>query len=279
MNWEYVLIGLVRRYVPKRILFAVMERRGDSSMGENSPEECLIKWTEQLNKRGLSFAGKRVLEIGSGRYARFALQMLAAGAEHVTLIDLYALPLTEPAHRSVLIQDCLSLGLSYNDALARIHTVTDDITRLPPPTPGDQVDLAISHSVLEHVENPLEVLASCFNWLKPGGITHHIIDLRDHNLQFRYPFEMLTFSDEVWSRWLDLSGGFHLNRWRVPDYLRAAHESRFINVDYEILQKDETALKLVLHRLNYRFRSVSAEMLAIVSLSLHGQKPIVDARA
>src|SRR5438132_6812778 len=111
MNWEYVLIGLVRRYVPKKVLFAIMERRGDGSIEEGSPHDCLETWMDQLNKRGLSFAGKDVLEIGSGRYARFALQMLAAGAEHVTLIDLYSVSLTEPAHRSMLLKDCSSLGL------------------------------------------------------------------------------------------------------------------------------------------------------------------------
>jgi hypothetical protein len=84
---------------------------------------------------------------------------------------------------------------------------------------------------------------------------------------------MLAFSDAVWSRWLDLNGGFHLNRWRVPDYMQAAHESHFVNVDYEILQKDETALKQILPRMNDRFRSVSAEMLAILSLSLYARKP------
>jgi SAM-dependent methyltransferase len=279
MNWEYVLIGLVRRYVPKSVLFAIMERRGDSSIEEGSPHDCLETWTDQLNKRGLSLAGKHVLEIGSGRYARFALQMLAAGAERVTLIDLYAVSLTEPAHRSMLLKDCSSLGLDYDDAFSRIDMARGDITRLPPPTPGKQVDLAISHSVLEHVRNPQAVLASCFNWLKPGGITHHIIDLRDHNLRFRYPFEMLTFSEQLWVRWLDLDGGFHLNRWRVPDYLHVTHESGFVNVGYEILSTDEAALKAILPRLDYRFRSVPEELLAILTISLYGQKPIGSGRA
>jgi len=279
MNWEYVLIGLVRRYVPKKVLFAIMERRGDGSIEESSPLDCMKTWTDQLNKRGLTFAGKHVLEIGSGRYARFALQMLAAGAERVTLIDLYAVPLTERAHRSVLLQDCSTLGLGYGDAFSRIDTARGDITRLPPPTTDNQVDLVISHSVLEHVRNPQAVLAACFKWLKPGGITHHIIDLRDHSLRFRYPFEMLTFSDQVWSRWLDLGGGFHLNRWRVPDYLHAAHDSRFVDVGYEILLKDEAALKTILPRVDYRFRSVSEEMLAILLVSLYGQKPNVGERS
>lgn len=274
MNWEYVLVGLVRRYVPKRILFAIMERRGDGSIEEASPHDCMKTWTNQLNTRGLSFAGKHVLEIGSGRYARFALQMLAAGAKQVTLIDLYSVSLREASHRSMLLKDCSSLGLDYDDAFLRIDMARGDITRLHPPTPDKQVDLVISHSVLEHVRNPQAVLTSCLKWLKPGGITHHIIDLRDHNLRFQHPFEMLTFSDQTWSRWLDLRGGFHLNRWRVPDYLHAAHESGFTNVGYEILLKDEAALKAILPRLHCRFRSMPEELLSILSMSLCCQKPL-----
>jgi SAM-dependent methyltransferase len=275
MIWKYILIGLLRRYVPKSVLFAIMERRGDSSIEERCPNICLKMWTEQLSRRGLGFADKHVLEVGSGRYARFALQMLAAGAKRVTLIDLYAIPLTEPAHHSILLKDCLALGLNEGDAFSRIETVRADITRIPPPSPNKQVDLAISHSVLEHVKSPSDVLASCFHWLKPGGITHHIIDLRDHSLRFQYPFEMLTFSDQVWSRWLDLGGGFHLNRWRLPDYLRAAHDSCFVDVNYDILLKDEDTLKPILPRLDFRFRSIPEEMLAILSVSLYAQKPIL----
>jgi SAM-dependent methyltransferase len=124
--------------------------------------------------------------------------------------------LTDRVHRAMLLKDCSSLGLNCEDALSRIHIVRGDITRLPFPLPGRRMDLAISHSILEHVCDAEAVLTCCWKWLRPGGITDHLIDLRDHNLRFRYPFEMLTFSDQVWSHWLDLRGGFHLNRWRVP---------------------------------------------------------------
>jgi hypothetical protein len=43
MNWKYVLTGLVRRDIPKSVLFAIMECHGDGSMEENSPHDCLRK--------------------------------------------------------------------------------------------------------------------------------------------------------------------------------------------------------------------------------------------
>jgi hypothetical protein len=140
--------------------------------------------------------------------------------------------------------------------------------------PGRKMDHAISHSVLEHVRDQEAALTCCRKWLKLGGITEHIIDLRDHNLRFRYPFEILTFSDQVWSRWLDLRGGFHLDWCRAPDYLRAAHAAGFVSVDYGILLKDAAALKAILPRLHCRFRSVPEELPSILSISLCCQKPL-----
>src|SRR5262245_59235853 len=154
MKWEYVLIGLVRPYVPKPILFAITKRRGDGNLEEEAPHDCLKSWMDQFDKRNLSFAGKHVLEVGSGRYARFALQMLAAGADRVTLIDPYAMPLQCSAQSALLVKDCTTLGLNCDYALSRIGVIGDDITRLPAPGPSGKVDLAISHSVLEHVRDP-----------------------------------------------------------------------------------------------------------------------------
>jgi hypothetical protein len=87
-------MGLVLPYVPERMLFVITKRRSDGNLEEEAPHDCL--------KRNLSFAGKYVLEVGSGRYARFALEMLAAGADRVTLIDPHAVPLKRPAHLMML---------------------------------------------------------------------------------------------------------------------------------------------------------------------------------
>jgi hypothetical protein len=84
---------------------------------------------------------------------------------------------------------------------------------------------------------------------------------------------MLTFSDRVWSRCLDLGSGFHLNRWRAPDYVHAAQNAGFINVGYDILSKDDQALKKILPRVHPRFRSMPNEILALVFISLYCEKP------
>ncbi len=272
MNVKYVLLGLARRYAAESLLFTIMKIRGEGSLGEHDPDGYLAEWQRWLGARGLSLVDQHILDVGSGRYARFALRMLAAGARRITLVDLYAMPLDAAEHQALLRQDCAKLGLDLADVLARINIVQGDFTLLPVPAAEDQVDLVISSTVLEHVRDPAQMLARCCAWLKPGGATCHFIDLRDHNLSFRYPFEMLTFSDQVWERWLDLQGGFHLNRWRAPDYINAMHEAGFASINYDASCIDHTGLKQILPRLDRRFQTVNRGMLAILSLYLYGEK-------
>jgi SAM-dependent methyltransferase len=272
MNWKYIAAGVVRRYLPEQVLFAIMKLRGDGSLAENARDEYLLTWQSKLARRKWNFVGKHILEVGSGRYARFGLQMLAAGAERVTLVDLYAVPLNDSAHRVMLEQDCERLGLDYRDACSRINLIRGDITALPVPDAKHRTDIVISHAVLEHVDDPAAILDCCYTWLKPDGVTYHWIDLRDHNLQFRYPFEMLTFSDRTWQRWFDLRGGFHLNRWCVSDYSAAACKAGFIEVGYTPTRSDEIELAKIIPRLHGRFRDIPVDLLAIQCMDLYGKK-------
>jgi len=43
--------------------------------------------------------------------------MLAAGADRITLINPYAVPLKRPAHLTMLIKDCARLELNCDDVL------------------------------------------------------------------------------------------------------------------------------------------------------------------
>jgi len=274
MNLWYVLIGIVRRVVPASWLFTIMRLRGDGSLAETSPEEYYADcWRDRLAQRGQSINGKRVLEVGSGRYARMALQWLAAGAKEVTLVDLYATSVEDAAHRALLEQDCMALGLTVDDALSRIQVIRGDFVSLSYPDFVHQYDLVLTSAVLEHVRDPQDIFTSCWHWLKPSGVTYHLVDLRDHNLAFQYPFEMLTFSDSFWNRWIDLRGGFHLNRWRVPDYLSAMYQVGFVQVESEPVVSDLAGLRAVYPRLQPKYRTIDSTTLAVLMLYIYGEKP------
>jgi len=125
--------------------------------------------------------------------------------------------------------------------------------------------------VLEHTLDPQDVFAQCWAWLKPGGWTSHEIDLRDH--LFEFPFEMLTFSEETWQRWLCPKRGFHQNSWRLPEYLEAIRHAGFVNIGYKVLQRDEATLREILPRLDERFKYLDPDMLSVLVVHLYGERP------
>ncbi len=50
----------------------------------------------------------------------------------------------------------------------------------------DSIDVAVSHSVLEHVVDLPGTYRALYRWLKPGGWMSHQIDLRSHGLTKRW---------------------------------------------------------------------------------------------
>lgn len=273
MNLRYVLTGVVRRHLPAPLLFRIMRLRGDGSGGEQAPDAVFQEWQTWIAGAGISLQGQHVVEIGSGRYARIALRLLKAGARRVTLVDFYALPLDHPAQGATLLEDCRRLGLDWADVGARIRTISGDILSLGPEALGEPADLVFSSAVLEHVRDPRAILARCQEWLRPGGLTFHMVDLRDHNFQFRYPFEMLAYSDETWERWLDLRGGFHVNRWRAHDHLQALADAGFEQITYVPIRHDQAAARAIRRRLDERFRRLPEKLLGIQMIVLYGRKP------
>lgn len=272
-NWHYLLAALIRHRTPEMLLSALTNLSGNNNSAENTPDSHFSAWQGRLERRGFDLHGKRILEIGSGRYARVALWMLASGAEHVTLIDPNAQGLAVPRHWSLLSRDLLKLGLNADDAFARIEIISSDISSLPSPSPDERVDIVLSNAVLEHVQDPGQVLGQSFNWLKPAGVSCHVVDLRDHNLGFQYPFEMLTYSADCWRNWLNSPGEFNQNRWRVPDYTWAMEAAGFEEVDYEVIMQDSETLKALTPRMDAEFRSLPSEIACILSIWLIGRKP------
>jgi len=272
MDLEYVMKRFIRRHLPDAWAFGLLELIGRSNKAEIIPAHVWVNLRERLNGVGIDIAGKHIVEIGSGRYARLGLQMLGAGAARVTLVDLYATALSNREHQSILKEDCARLELSWDEVVTRVQVLTGDITSLPIPPLEARPDVVISSAVLEHTLDPRRVLGTCWEWLKPGGRASHQIDLRDH--VFESPFEMLTFSESTWQRWLCPKRGFFLNRWRLPEYVEAMERVGFVNIGYQVLQQDETALQAILPRLNERFREFSPDMLSVLVVHLYGEKPM-----
>jgi hypothetical protein len=90
------------------------------------------------------------------------------------------------------------------------------------------VDLVFSHAVLGHVRRSLygETVAEMFRITKPGGISSHQIDLRDH---LGGALNHLRFSAQTWEAdWMARSG-FYTNRFRLDEHVAAFQQAGWVS--------------------------------------------------
>jgi hypothetical protein len=118
-----------------------------------------------------------------------------------------------------------------------------------------QADLILSNSVLEHVQDVDAIIQALATLTSSNGVQIHFIDLRDHF--FKYPFEMLCYSDKTWYQWLNPSS--HLNRCRMADY-QHIFETYFTNVEITVLESDREAFQQVQPRIRQEFLSGITEI-------------------
>lgn len=178
--------------------------------------------------QGISFRGKRVVEVGTGLQYFTALHFLADGAARVDLVE----PKLEFS-RSTLMDFLEAFNvrsqvkLRAEDVEGRIRCF-NDLSQIPPET-GEGADLICSFTVLEHVRDLPGFFALCAKILKPGGVAYHMIDLSDHTYQVFARFPVLTrlnsaralyhlrYSPRMFDRLNDPK--CYMNRVLMPDYL------------------------------------------------------------
>jgi hypothetical protein len=254
MNLRYLLPRLIRHFLPEGLTRFLL-RRGwiiRPGMETREPERAVERYAEILAANGISLAGKRVLVFGYGGRFATGVELLRRGASHVVLCDRFA----PPDHRHN--RDLLPAAQNYllvrgEDVLPRPEFLTliqEDIRSahvcgLFPP-----VDVVLSTSVFEHLPGADmdSITAALAALTLPGGCQIHFVDLRDHF--FKYPFEMLTFSERAWYKWLNPTS--NLNRFRLGDY-RRVFEKNFPMVEITVLERDLDALVRVRSRVRHAF--------------------------
>ena len=194
--------------------------------------------------------GSRVLVFGHGPSYGFACALLAQGAEHVTLWDPYA-PADDRANGQWLEKYPQYLerrGRRIEPHAGWMTVLDPDIDTATLSFPC--VDIVLSTSVFEHLDDVELWTEKLARAIEPGGINVHMIDLRDHF--FDQPFEMLCYSRRIWERWLNPRQ--NLNRWRHDDYKRV-FERHFGRVEIEVLEHDEEVFESYAPRIRPEFLS------------------------
>jgi SAM-dependent methyltransferase len=282
---ERVLLGLFgqlplrqRNRVATKMIDSML-REGDSYLYGLSIYKLYCSYLEYF------LPGRRqlhLLEIGPGK--SFVTPILWAGhpaVETVTVIDKYdselirdpyyytdlircvevALRLPRPGYLNFFpfggfdVKKCKKAfvldkdGLHFNEDVVR-HTIYQDFDVWS--LGDDYFDFVYSHATLEHVDNPLKTITEIARVLRPGGITVHQIDLRDHRFPDE-PLRFLAYTDEEWIR-EQQTCSYTLNRWRADGFRKA-----FVASGLELLWEGSAKLpatESVMRSLDARFREV-----------------------
>ncbi|MCC7187752.1 MAG: hypothetical protein IT312_03345 [Anaerolineales bacterium] len=247
MNLPYLLPRLIRHFMPEKLVRALLLRSIIIRPGleTSNPFAAVQRYVDVLSARGLSFKHKRVLVFGYGGRFDMGFGLLKEGAEHVILCDKYAPP-DEPHNRRLYGTEDKYFFADKSGWRPRSEWMTlleDDIRDLQARGDIAPVDFVLSSSVYEHVDDVEGITRALAALTKPDGLHIHFVDLRDHF--FKYPFEMLRFSESTWRNWLNPSSNH--NRYRLWNY-RKAFEDSFANVEIEILTSEKEAfIKLQPH--------------------------------
>jgi len=275
LNLPYLIPRLVRHFLPEKLVRTLLLRNIIIHPGleTDNPLAAVKRYVEVLSERGLSFQGKRVLVFGYGGRFDIGFGLLKAGAAHVILCDKYAPP-DEVHNQRVFASEEKYFFMEKEGLRPRPEWITlleADIRDAQATKQIEPVDFVISSSVYEHLDDVEGITRALANLTKPDGLHIHYVDLRDH--YFKYPFEMLRFSEHTWRTWLNPSTNH--NRYRLWNY-RDAFKSCFAQVEIKILTREEDAFRKLLPRIRPEFVSGNLEEDAVGVILLIASKPFMN---
>jgi 2-polyprenyl-3-methyl-5-hydroxy-6-metoxy-1,4-benzoquinol methylase len=272
VNFDYLTLRLIRHFMPRSLAHFLLRYNLIIKPGAetSAPQEAALRYQQTLAEAGRSLAGQRILDFGYGGNFALACSLLQAGASHVTLLDKFAAP-DNRRNRGLLPEYAQYLTRQNGQVIPRhdyielleadLHDVADQ-GRLAP------FDIVLSNSVYEHLEDVAGITRSLVRLTAPSGCQVHFIDLRDH--YFKYPFEMLTFSDKTWKNWL--VPGSHLNRYRLNDYLRV-FDQYFTETRPVVLARDPENFARLRSRIKPQFLTGDDQVDSVTLLQIYAADP------
>jgi SAM-dependent methyltransferase len=275
LNLPYLIPRLIRHFLPEKLVRTLLLRNIIIHPGleTDNPLAAVKRYVDVLSARGLSFQGKRVLVFGYGGRFDIGFGLLKQGAAHVILCDKYAPP--DESHNRQMFSSEEKYFLLENQGLRPrpewITLLEADIRDVQVSRQIEPVDFVISSSVYEHLDDVEGVTRALAGLTKPDGIHIHYVDLRDHF--FKYPFEMLRFSESTWRTWLNPSTNH--NRYRYWNY-RDAFKACFEQIEVEVLTREEESFRKVLPRLRPEFVSGNIEEDAVGVILVIASKPLMN---
>jgi len=271
MHLDYLFLRFIRHIMPSSYAHSLLRNRILLTPGPETrnPRLATNQYRDLLSQYGQTFTGKRILIFGYGGNFAVGCMILKAGAQHVILCDRYTTP-DDRVNATLLEEFGDYLTNDGNHVLPRgerISLLQADIRQVDPSS-IPKVDLALSRSVYEHLDDVEGVTRVLTALTKPDGFHLHIINLSDHF--FKYPFEMLAFSAETWEKWLNPTS--NLNRYRFMDY-RRIFEEHFETVQASVWENDRQAFDKAHPRIRGEFLTGNSEIDSAVKMILVASRP------
>ncbi len=266
---DYWVLRLARRATPQAVVDLLLDRGVYLKPGRDTsdPEGVARSYAALTAARGRPLTGRTVCVLGYGGGLGVGLHLLEQGAGRVILQDPFA-PVRTARNRA--LPDALRAKYLRGDTPDpdRITLVHERIEAYAARHPAS-VDVVVSSSVLEHVDDVPSLIAATRRLTAADGLGVHVIDLRDHF--FKHPFEMLCYDARTWARWLDASN--HLNRLRLPDHERAFRAS-FAHVEVTRVDHLRDAFRAARARIRPEFLTGDEDVdaLATARIECWGQR-------
>ena len=262
----------MRHFMPEAMARFLLKRRWIIRPGLESsdPSAAVEQYIKTLSAYGRFIQGKRVLVFGYGGRFAVGVELLRQGASHVVLCDHFVLMDNErnlellPNYGDYLVAE--NDGVKpRSEFITLLHgDIRDDLIQKQ----ISEVDYVLSTSVYEHLDDVDGITCALAKLTATQGVHLHFVDLRDH--YFKYPFEMLTFSERVWRNFLNPTS--NLNRFRLTNY-RGVFDSYFQKVDILVLNRQEDEFRVVSSRIRPEFLTDDESVDSITLISIFSQDP------
>jgi hypothetical protein len=255
--------------MPDRLFDSLLRRNllVRAGLETTDPIQAVNEYSEVIGTEG--WTNKVVMVFGYGGFLGVAVELLARGATHVILCDRFAKFDVERAKE--VLEVTPELGEIRNGRIRldseKITVIHDDIVDVAPSW-SQRVDVVLSTSVFEHVDQADLIVDALAAITADNGINVHLIDLRDH--YFKYPFEMLCYSDTVWKRFLNPRT--NLNRLRFLDY-KNIFTRFFADVTCFSRGSDPVSFARVRERIRHQFICHDHELNAVTLMGVLARKP------
>ena len=273
----------------KESLFVELKKRMEGTSETTIYAEKIFQtYSGQYLAESRYFKGIRILELGPGVNLAAGIYFVLAGAAQYVAVDaLAAFPerpkefyrhvLEELRNRPLIVG---RRSISQQD-LDEIVTLEPQVRFQPEkiayhtpvqaeslPFSQNHFDYIYSNASFEHFEEPEKVIRELYRVLKPGGLTVHIIDLRDH-IDFEKPREFLKVPLKNYK----FTSPYGTNRLRSIDFKIAFEAAGFSLRKFAITDQKEIEAEEYGGFDDYFKQKYSRDELKILGINVIAVKP------